>query len=157
MQAFKVILAVFLSILLFVTLCVVGVMVTVNQTVLNADFVVHQVDRLDISAAVSEVLDEELVGSMIGEQLPISTDFLMPIVLDTLAREEPWVKEQIATAVYEIYDYLLAQGDTLRFDISVSDIRDTLEANLIAALAEEIPPEVLAVMPQLAQLPPDQQ
>ena len=113
MQAVKVILAVFLGILLFVSLGVVGVMLTLNQTVLNADFVVRQVDRLDISQAVSEVLTDDMVAAMIGDELPIGTDFLVPILLDTLDQEEPWVKEQAAAAVYEIYDYALGQSDTV--------------------------------------------
>jgi len=156
MQAVKVILAVFLSILLFATLSVVGVIVTLNQTVLNADFVVRQVDRLDISAAVAEILDEDMVASLVGDELPIGTDFLVPILLDTLEQEEAWVKEQAAAAINEVYSYILGQGDSLRFDVSLVDVRDTLETNLIAALSDELPPELLELVPQLAQLPPDQ-
>lgn len=156
MQAVKVILAIFLSILLFATLSVVGVLLTLNQTVLKADFVVRQVDRLDISEAAAEILDEDLVAAMVGDELPIGTDFLMPILLDTLDQAEPWVKEQVAAAVYEIYGYVRGQGDTLSIDITFTGVRDTLEANLTAALADELPPELLELLPELAQLPPEQ-
>jgi hypothetical protein len=153
MQALKVILAVFLGILLFVSLVFVGVMVTLNQTVLDAEFVVRQIDRLDISAVVSEVVTDDLLTVVTGGDLPVEADFLVPVLLATLDREEPWVKAQAAAVVNEVYDYVQGRSGTLALSVNFGDVRDTLEENLTTALINDPPAVLLQLAPQWAEMP----
>jgi len=157
MQAMKVILAVFLGILLFAWLSVVGVILTLNQTLLNADFVVSQVDRLDITEAASEVITDDVLTSMIGADLPIDTGFILPVLWETLDKAEPWVKEQAAAAVHVVYDYVQGRSDVLSFDLTLGNLRGALETNLNEFLAGDLPAELLESVPQLAELTPAQQ
>ncbi|MDH5696265.1 MAG: hypothetical protein OEZ00_06685, partial [Dehalococcoidia bacterium] len=76
-----------LSFLLFLSLFIFGLALTLDQTILNPDFVVAQVDRFDVPS---------LAGEMLGEQIPQEgEEFMAEVVNDTIADLEPWIKEQV--------------------------------------------------------------
>ena len=60
MKVFKVILLVVLGILLSLSLLIFGLALTLNQSVLNPDFIAEHVERLDIAALADEVVKEQV-------------------------------------------------------------------------------------------------
>jgi len=61
-----------LSSLLFLSLSIFGIVFMLNQTILNPDFVVSQVNKLDIAS---------IAGDMLSEQITQGQEFLTPINL----------------------------------------------------------------------------
>jgi len=69
------------------------------------------------------------------------------VMADTLADLEPWIKEQVNTAIYSSYDYLTGESQSLSLVISTDELKETLRDNLKSAFMQSIP--------QLAGLPQD--
>ena len=128
-----------LSLLLFLSLSVFGLVLTLNQTFLNPDFVVSQVDRLDIPS---------LAGDMLSEQIPPEAEeFMVEVVNDTIADLEPWMKEQARDGIYSFYDYLEGRSQSLSLVISLEPVKESLRDNLREALLQSPPPELAGLPP----------
>ena len=112
----------FLSFLLFCSLSVFGATFVMNRTILNPDFVIAQIDRLDVSSLVEEVAG----GEFPLEQIP--------------ADLEPWIREQTHTVVYAGYDYLLGKSERLSIVIDLEPVRGSLEESM--GVAGLIPPTI---------------
>ncbi len=165
-----------LSFLLFLSLSIFGIAFTINSTLLNPDFVAAEVDKIDMSALVIEIAEEQ-----IGGQLPEEALFLKEAIYDVIDDQEPWLKEQLNTAIYSGYDYFLGKSDRLNIAISLEPLKVSLKESLrqafedylslgLAALPEElikpyleqhsrelieqIPKEYIP--PELASLPEEQ-
>ena len=99
----------FLSFLLFLSLSTFGFGFWANRTVLNPDFVIAQIDKLDVPSLAGEVLREQIpLEQILGE-----TEFMVESVDDVIADLEPWIREQVSAAIYAGYDYLLGKSETL--------------------------------------------
>jgi len=127
----------FLSFLLFVSLSGFGLAFTANRTVFNPDFVVSRLDRLEVSP---------LVGEMLKEQVPEEVMSVLPAGLidgvldDVLTELEPWLREQLAEAVYAGYDYVLGRSDELSLVIDVEPVKAAVKDRLLPVLLAEPPP-----------------
>jgi len=120
--------------LLYLSLSTFGIAFMLNQTILNPDFVVSQVDRLDVPS---------LAEDMLSEQIPPEAEELMgEAVNDTISDLEPWLKEQTAGAVNSLYDYLEGRSQSLSLEISLEPVKESLRDNLWQAFLESPPPEV---------------
>ena len=143
MNALKGVFVGLFSFLLFLCLGVFGVAFTLHATLLNADFGAAQVDRVDVSAVVKDIVQEQVAG-----QLPPEAKFVEDAIYQVIADEEPWLKEQARAAVYAGYDFLLGKSDRLEMVISLeplkADLKDVLRQNINQLLP-----------PQLAGLPPE--
>ena len=117
-----------LSLLLFLSLSTLGLVFTVNNTVLSADFVASQLNNLDMLSLADEV-DEALIRE-IAEEITIVAQMpekakdqeikaLVERTQDALAKFEPQIEEEISNAIHTIYDYLLGESPNL-------DLKDTL-------------------------------
>jgi len=131
-----------LGILLFLSLFVFGPVLTINQTILNPDFVASEINRLDISSLAEEFLSEQIRG-----QIPQGEEIIGEVVADTLDDLEPWIKEQVNAMIYSIYDYLTGNTQSLSLVISTDELK--------VALEDSLEPALLQLMPQLASLPPE--
>ena len=60
MSIYQKLLALFCGLLLTLALMVAGIAVTVNMTVLNPDFMVKEVEKLDISSTITDQIKREL-------------------------------------------------------------------------------------------------
>ena len=127
-----------LSFLLFLSLSVFGLVLTLNQTILNPDFVVSQVDRLDIPS---------LAGEMISQQMPQEQEFIAGVASDTIADLEPWIKEQVTTGIYSFYDYLEGRSENLSLIISLEPAKEKFKDNLWQAASQSPPPELAGLPP----------
>lgn len=145
MNFLKALLATVLTLLLFLSLAVFGMLFTLRSTFLNPDFVAAQVDRLDAVALVEETMRTEVSG-----QVPPETALLEEAMYQTIADNEPWIKEQVKGAVYDGYDYLLGKSERLHIVISIEPLKEDLKARvwqLFQQNVDKLPPE-------LSQAPP---
>lgn len=139
----------FLSFLLFLSLAVFGTVFTLNNTLLNPDFVVAQVDRLDVSLLARELTEEQ-----IGGQLPAEAKFLEEALYSTIADHEPWLKEQVNAGIYSFYDFLLGESERLSVVISLEPLKENLRDNLWQLFQqnlESLPPELAAAPPAMVE------
>jgi len=127
-----------LSFLLFLSLSVFGLVLMLNQTLLNPDFVVSELDRLDISALAQE---------LISQQIPQEGELMAEVIGDTVADLEPWIKEQASGITYSSYDYLTGRSQTLSVAIPLGPVKDSLKDNLRQALLQSPPPELAGLSP----------
>jgi hypothetical protein len=120
--------------LLFLSLTTFGIAFMLNQTILNPDFIVSQVDRLDITS---------LAEDMLSEQIPVEGEELTAeVISNTITDLEPWIKEQAGDAAYAFYDYLEGRSPSLSLVISLEPVEQSLRENLWQAFRESPPPEL---------------
>jgi len=127
-----------LSFLLFLSLSVFGLALTLNYTILNPDFVVSEVDRLDISALAEEVL---------AEQIPEEEEFMVGFLDTAVADLEPWIKEQVSVVTYSSYDYLLGKSQSLSVTIPLEPVKESLRETLREAIIKSPPPQLEGLPP----------
>jgi len=133
-----------LSFLLFLSLTIFGVAFTLNNTVLNPEFVVSEVDKIEVSSLTREIAEEQ-----IGGQLPEEMLFLKEAAYNIISEQEPWLKEQVKAAIYTSYDFFLGKSKQLSLIISLEALKENLRDSLWDAFLQAVPP-------QLAGLPPAQ-
>jgi len=136
-----------LSFLLFLSLSLFGLAFTLNNTILNPDFIISEIDELDTSSLAGEFLREQA-----AEAIPEEFGFITPEIIDSIiADAEPWVKEQTDTVIRNGYDYLLGKSESLSVAISTEPLLDILKNNLWQALLESPPPEVAGLPPAVLE------
>ncbi|MFC2066815.1 hypothetical protein ACFLUO_07180 [Chloroflexota bacterium] len=131
-----------LSFLLFLSLSIFGIAFTINSTILNPDFVVSEVEKIDVSS-----LTRELVEEQIGEQLPQEVGFIKEAVYKVISEQEPWLKEQVNAAVYSGYDFLLGKSERLALVISLEPLKENLRDSILQAFIQSLPAQ-LSGLPQ---------
>ena len=80
--------------LLVTVLFLLGIIVTINLTVLNPDFVVSEFEKLDIYSVIIDQAKAELPGEeLIGDE-----------TLDNIITElKPWLEEQTTVVIHAVY------------------------------------------------------
>ena len=112
------------SILLFLALTVFSAAFLLNSTVLNTGFMNKQIDKIDISSIVRDTVEKE-----IKEELADNSDLVTGVVLNIVAIEEPFIKEQMHAGINEAYDYFLGKTDKLYINVSLAAIKNDLNNN----------------------------
>lgn len=131
-----------LSSLLYLSLVALGLAFTLNSTILNPDFVVSEVDKLDVTS---------LAGEVISEQIPAEGEFMTEVIDDVIADLEPWIKEQASLAIYSGYDYLLGESQSLNLVISLEPMKESLRGSLWQSFQQSLPPELAGLPPAQAE------
>ena len=124
-----------LSFLLFLSLSIFGLAFLLNSTILSPDFLTSELDRLDVSSLAEEIISEQITGEEVPEEFKA-------ILVDTIPKVEPLVKEQISTATYSIYDYLL--GKRPNPDLAHMLHNTVLSSDFIVSLVDELDISYLA-------------
>jgi hypothetical protein len=133
-----------LGFLLSLSIFIFGSLFMVNQTALNPDFVISQVDKIDIASVAEE---------MVNEQIPPEAEEFMgkesvgEMVNNTITDLEPWLKEQARNVTYAFYDYLEERSQHLSVEIPLETIKESLRDNLWQAFLESPPPEAAGLSP----------
>ena len=100
MKILKILGLIVLGFLLFISLSVFGLAFTINSTILNSSFLLHELDRLNVAGLTEEMLNK-------------SESDLSPEVHDAVIRAvrnlEPQVKTQIRAANSQVYAYLMGR------------------------------------------------
>ncbi|MFO8143894.1 MAG: hypothetical protein R6T78_04400, partial [Dehalococcoidales bacterium] len=89
-------LIVFLSFSLFLSFSGVGLCYTAGRTVLQPEFVISQMEGLDVTALSKDLIREQVppeIESMLSEE------YISGLIDEVVADLEPWIREQVADAV----------------------------------------------------------
>ncbi len=149
MNFLKGLLKTLLTFLLFLSLAAFGTLFALRSTLLDPDFVVAQVEKLDMAA-----LAEEMTGFQLSGQVPPEAAFLEEALYSAIAENEPQIKEQARAAIYSGYDYLLGKSEELNVVISFEPIKTGLRDRLWQLFQqnkESLPPEVAALPPEMLE------
>jgi Ca2+/Na+ antiporter len=107
-----------------------------RDTVLNEDFVVPLIEKLDFAVLAEDVISEQLVG-----QIPPEMDFLTEYIDDAVRVLEPTVKTELTEAAGPILDYLLGDTSRISIEISMADVAKNIENDLRNELFSAPPSE----------------
>ena len=120
------------SFILVVALVALGIAVTLNHTILNPNFAIHEIDKLDVQSIIVE---------QVKSQLPEGVPYMAEIFDEVAAELEPWLKEQTPEVIYAGYAYL--EGDEeLNIVIPLEQVKASIKDNLAQAMRESPPPEL---------------
>ena len=119
-----------------------------KDTVLNPVGIRSLLEDVDLTALVEDFLNEEsaLAVPPGGEFL---FDYIETAVMETVGELESWVKDQAASVIEPVTDFLLGNSPSPNITISLTPALDALHDNLRQAFLASPPPE-------LAGLPPAQ-
>jgi len=121
--------------LLFDVLVLLGLIISLNLTILNPDFVTAELQKLDVYSAVIEQ-----AKTMLPSQQFISTE-----TVDELTSElKPWFEEQANTVIHAVYAYL-EEDRELNVTISLEPVRTTVKEKVREAVTNSLPPELQGV------------
>ncbi len=121
--------------LLFDVLAFLSIVITLNMTILNPDFVTSELDKLDVYSVVTE---------QAKEMLP-SQEFISDETMDELVAElKPWFEEQAGKLIHDVYAYLKEDRE-LNVVVSLETVRTAVKANVSEAILGSLPPELLGV------------
>ena len=84
-----------LSFMLFLSLLFFGLLFMTNSTALNPDFLISEIDRLDLSLLIEEAFEEEEHEDELSEELKTA-------IVDNADRIEPLLKQQVNAVIYSI-------------------------------------------------------
>jgi hypothetical protein len=114
-----------LSFLFFITLTVFSVDFMLQGTALNADFISNQVDKVPVSSIARDIAEGQ-----IGKELPQDAVFLKEVSYDIIAKQEPWIKTQLKSAINSGYGYFLGDTNTFSITVSLSELKTNLTGTL---------------------------
>lgn len=116
-----------------------------RSNLLSTDFVAAVIDDIDVTTLI-----KPLVHDQVSQWVPSEVGFLIPYVNtsvdQTLASEEPTIKELLNNAAAPIADYLSGQKNEFSISIPTQPFIDGLKATLLKDIGE-------STIPELAQLP----
>ena len=109
-----------------------GLIISLNLTILNSDFVTAELQKLDVYSTVIE---------QTKTMLP-SQQFIDAATVDELASElTPWFEEQADTVIHAVYAYI-KEGRTLNVTISLEPVRAAVKEKATEAVTNSPPPEL---------------
>ena len=82
---------------LFLSLLLTGLVYTLNNTALNPDFLIQEIEQFDYNSLLVDILED---------QIPSEYGAYTPALQAALIELKPWIDEQIGVTVIEFYDYL---------------------------------------------------
>lgn len=121
-----------LSSVLVATLVALGIIISLNLTILNPDFAISELDKLDGYSIISD---------KVREQIPSEEPYVAQLVDETIIELEPWLRDQTNTAVHAIYAYL-EEDQELNIVIPLEQVRACVKENVEQTILELLPPEL---------------
>jgi hypothetical protein len=119
-----------LCLLLFLSLSFFGLALTINQTILNPDFTVSQVDRLDVASLGEDILNGQILPQATVPVPSSIKQFIVEAAKDTITDLEPWLKQQMREIIYAAYDYIEGRNQHLSVVIQLEPVKESLRDNL---------------------------
>jgi hypothetical protein len=121
--------------LLFDALVLLGLIISLNLTILNPDFVTNELQKLDVYPAVIE---------QAKTMLP-SQQFIDAETVDELVSElTPWFEEQANMVIHAVYAYI-EEDRELNVTISLEPVRDAVKDKVSEAVVRLLPSELQGV------------
>ena len=116
-----------ISILLFFSLDIFGLALVVDRTVLNADFVSSEIDRLDITGLVTDAIMDESADM---------TPEMRQAINDAIAAFEHEFDTALSDGIHDVYDYL--RGEREEPELAGVLRNSFLSQDFIGAVIDEI-------------------
>jgi hypothetical protein len=107
-----------------------------RDTVLNEDFVIPLIEKLDLAEVAEEVMSEQLTG-----WIPPEMEFLTEYIDDTVRVLEPTLKTELIEAAGPILDYLVGETSQISIELSMTELAESIENDLRNELLSSPPPE----------------
>jgi len=121
--------------LLFDVLVFLGLIISLNLTVLNPDFVISKLDELDVYSVVIEQAKAQLPGQ----------EYIDAETVDKIVNElTPWFKEQTDDVIRDVYAYIKEDRE-LNVVISLEQVRTVVKENIRDAVLNSLPPQLQGV------------
>ena len=121
--------------LLFDVLVFLGLIISLNLTVLNPDFVISKLDELDVYSVVIEQAKAQLPGQ----------EYIDAETVDKIVNElTPWFEEQTDNVIRDVYAYLKEDRE-LNVVISLEQVRTVVKENIREAVLNSLPPQLQGV------------
>ena len=134
MNALRIIGIILVSVFLFISLNIFSIALTIDRTVLNPHFVTSQINNLELSILIGDIIREQPDGE-------ITPEMGEALIGSTLALE-PEIKAQAGQIIYSSYDYIKGKRDNPEIAVL---LRNTLLSNdFVGSLIEEIDIAVIA-------------
>jgi len=136
-----------LGVILLLSLSLFGLVFTLDQTFLNRDFTVSQVDRFDTVPLAEYIIRGHILSQA---TIPINLtieEFIVEAVNETIANLEPWLKEQAREVTCSFYDYLEGRSQNLSVVIELETVKEHLRDNISEAVIVSPPPELTDMPP----------
>ena len=119
--------------LLFDVLVFLGLIVSLNMTVLNPDFVTAELKKLDVYSMVMEQARTMLPGQQ----------YIDAETIDELAQElQPWFEEQADKIIHGVYTYLKEDRE-LNVVVTLEQVRALAKEKVREAATSSLPAELL--------------
>jgi hypothetical protein len=111
-----------------------GIAIAVNCTLLNPQFMVSEIEKLDINSVAHQA---------IADQLPSDYRSYLPVIDATLVEIKPWVNQQIHEIIYRSNDYILGKTSEFKITVSTASVTPILVNNLTQSFLQAPPSEYL--------------
>jgi hypothetical protein len=135
MKSFKGLVIGLLVFFLFLSLSALGSALLIKQTIFNPNFITSQLDKIDVTTIVEEFISEQ------DEEETFSAE-LETTLVNTVAKFETPVKEQVSTALSSTFDYL--QGKKESPELALPLKNTFFNSAFVASLMEELDLPLLA-------------
>ncbi len=136
MTVLRIIISSLCALILAISVVTFGVIFAISQTVLSPDFMISEVEEIDVHFMVADQMIQEL---------PPEATFLIPIIEEGAADLEVWAKEQVNKLVRAVSAYLKGQQE-LYAVISFVEAKEYLTMRL-AEIAQGPRPEGFPPVP----------
>jgi hypothetical protein len=135
----KGIMALFSALFLTIALLTAGIVIALNMTILNPDFIAKEIDRLDIY----ELILDQIQGDLQAQETYglIGGIALDSMVENILEEAKPWLEEQTEMIIYKGLAYIKGQED-LNIVISLTPLKSAIEAQISKQISSLLPPEL---------------
>jgi len=146
MKIFNGIFSVLLGLLLTVTLIILGGIITLQNTILNTDFVISEMEKLDVYSIITDRIKLQL-----NDQLPTEVAYVEEKIDETIIELKPWFNKQANFIICEGLAYIKGEQN-LHIVISLIEAKEIIQENVEEAIEEFLLPELQAFPPDITQL-----
>jgi len=107
-----------LGFLLFLSLSSFGTIYALDKTMLNADFMASEFNKLDITS---------LIKDEVHQRVPPELKAITPTLDRVIADAEPWIKEQASLAIHAGYDYIQGRSQSLNIVFDLEPLKEQMK------------------------------
>jgi len=140
MKFFKGLLVSLLSLILFGAISALGFAFMLNQTVMDPNFTAAEVDKMDMAAVASAIIQVPDSGNNANTFIPATT--VNAAITSSIKAAEPELKSELRTALFSTYDYFLGRSDSLNISISLDSVKNNLNSTLWTYIQKSPPSQI---------------
>lgn len=124
-----------LALLLLPTLFITNVMIGVDRTVLNQDFVTETLEEDDAYGAIVEIASDQLPNA--SDQAPVDPEAILT---------EEFIQTEVEKNIDNFYSYIYKDDENLTLTINLSQVHEAIADNVTASdneLLQQLDPELV--------------